>query len=158
MNRKTWVTSDHSIKVASREKTLRLRRVGYREPETGKCYKFLTNHFRLSAKTTADIYKNHWQIELFVKIIKQNLRIKICAGNPENAVMIQIYTALTVCLLRAHQKSLSRLNLPVQSIYQLIQINLLDAAFWKNSSVQDNEKEKISITSAVIVRCLTGQQ
>lgn len=128
VNRKTGATSDHIIEVASRGKTLRLRRIGYRDPDTGKRYEFLTNHFRLSAKTIADIYKDRWQIELFFKEIKQNLRIKTFVGNSENAVLIQIYTALTVYLLLAYQKFLSRLGLSVQQLFQIIQLNLLGAA------------------------------
>lgn len=128
VNRKTGVTSDHIIEVASRGNTLRLRRIGYRDPETGKRYEFLTNHFRLSAKTIADIYKDRWQIELFFKEIKQNLRIKTFVGNSENAVLIQIFTALTVYLLLAYQKFLSRLGLSVQQLFQLIQLNLLGTA------------------------------
>lgn len=128
VNRKTGITSDHIIAVNSQGKTLRLRRIGYREPETGKRYEFLTNHFRLSAKTIADLYKERWQIELFFKEIKQNLRIKTFVGNSENAVLIQIYTALTVYLLLAYQKFLSRLGLSVQQLFQLIQLNLLGAA------------------------------
>ncbi len=128
VNRSTGVTSDHIIEVISRGKTLRLRRIGYRDPESGKHYEFLTNHFRLSPKTIADIYKERWQIELFFKEIKQNLRIKSFVGNSENAVMIQIYTALTVYLLLAYQKFLSRLGLSVQQLFQLIQLNLLGAA------------------------------
>ena len=128
VNRKTGVTSDHIIDVSSRGKSLRLRRIGYRDQETGKHYEFLTNHFRLSAKTIADIYKDRWQIELFFKEIKQNLRIKTFVGNSENAVLIQIYTALTVYLLLAYQKFLSRLGLSVQQLFQLIQLNLLGEA------------------------------
>lgn len=125
VNRKTGVTSDHIIEVASRGKTLRLRRIGYRDQESAKHYEFLTNHFRLSAKTIADIYKERWKIELFFKEIKQNLRIKSFVGTSENAVLIQIYTALTVYLLLAYQKFLSRLGLSVQQLFQLIQLNLL---------------------------------
>jgi len=125
VRRETGVTSDHIIEVVSRGKALRLRRIGYRDPETGKRYEFLTNHFRLSAKTIADIYKDRWQIELFFKEIKQNLRIKTFVGNSENAVLIQIYTALTVYLLLAYQKFLSRLRLSVQQLFQILQLNLL---------------------------------
>ena len=128
VNRKTGVTSDHIIEVVSGKTSLRLRRIGYRDPESGKRYEFLTNHFRLSPKTIADIYKERWKIELFFKEIKQNLRIKSFVGNSENAVLIQIYTALTVYLLLAYQKFLSRLGLSVQQLFQLIQLNLLGAA------------------------------
>jgi len=128
VNRTTGVTSDHIIEVVSRGKPLRLRRIGYRDPESGKHYEFLSNHFRLSPKTIADIYKERWKIELFFKEIKQNLRIKSFVGNSENAVLIQIYTALTVYLLLAYQKFLSRLGLSVQQLFQLIQLTLLGTA------------------------------
>jgi len=128
INRETGVTSDHIIEVGGPKQPLRLRRVGYRDPESGKHYEFLTNHFRLSPKTIADIYHERWQIELFFKEIKQNLRIKSFIGNSENAVMIQIYTALTVYLLLKYQKFLSKLGLSVQQLFQIIQINLLGVA------------------------------
>ncbi len=88
----------------------------------------MTNHFRLSPKTVADICKERWKIELFFREIKQNPRIKSFAGNSENAVLIQLYTALAVHLLLAYQKFLSRLGLSVQQLFQLIQLNLLGAA------------------------------
>ena len=128
VNRKNGVTSDHIIEVMCKGKTLRLRRIGYRDPESGKRYEFLTNHFRLAPKTIADIYKDRWQIEIFFREIKQNLRIKSFVGNSENAVFIQIYTALTVYLLLAYQKFLSRIGLSIQKLCQIIQLNLLGTA------------------------------
>jgi hypothetical protein len=125
VNLSIGVTSDHVIEVTSRGKTLRLRRVSYRDAATGKRYKFLTNNFRLAAKTIADIYKERWQIEIFFREIKQNLRIKSFVGTSENAVLIQIYTALTVYLLLAYQKFLSKIRLSVQQIFQLVCLNLL---------------------------------
>ena len=76
----------------------------------------------------ADIYRERWQIELFFKEIKQNLRIKTFVGNSENAVLIQLYTALTVYLLLKYQKFLSRIGLSVQHLFQLIQVNLFGRA------------------------------
>jgi hypothetical protein len=125
VNRKSGVTSDHSITVTHKGKTLRLRRIGYRDAETGKRYQFLTNHFRLSAKTIADIYKDRWQIEIFFREVKQNLRIKSFVGNSENAVLIQIYTALTVYLLLAYQKFMNKIRMSVQQIFQIALLNLL---------------------------------
>lgn len=100
-----------------------LRRVGDREAETGKHYEFLTNHFRLSTKTVADIYKERWKIELFFRELKQNLRIKSVAGNSENAMLIQLYTALTVYLLLAYQKFVSKAGQSVQQLFQLVSLN-----------------------------------
>ena len=128
MDRKTGVTSDRIIEVVSNKKTLRLRRIGYRDPEIDKRYEFLTNYFRLVARTIADIYKERWQIEIFFREIKQNLHIKSFVVNTENAVLSQIYTALTVYLLLKHQKFLSRFVQSVQQLFQLIQFNLFGTA------------------------------
>ena len=105
---------------------IRLRRIGYRDPQTGKHYVFLTNHFALSAKTIADIYKQRWQIELFFKWIKQNLKIKTFLGTSKNAVMTQIWIALCVYLLLAFIKFQSTLDNSMRQILQLLQINLFE--------------------------------
>ena len=65
----------------------RLRRIGCRDPETGRRYAFLTTNFALAAKTIGDIYKSRWQVELFFKWIKQNLKVKSFVGTSRNAVM-----------------------------------------------------------------------
>ncbi len=128
VNRKKGVTSDHRIEVTRNKTSLILRRIGYRDALTGKHYVFLTNNFSLCARTIADIYKERWQIELFFKEIKQNLHIKRFVGNSENAVLIQIYTALTVYLLLAFQKFLSKTGLSVQHLFELISLNLFGTA------------------------------
>jgi hypothetical protein len=126
VDRKLGVSSDQIIEVTyDRGKKLCLRRIGYKDAESGKFYEFLTNHFTLPAKNISDIYIERWQIELFFKEIKQNLRIKSFVGTSENAVLIQIYTALTLYLLLKYQKFLSGLALSVQQLFQLIQVNLL---------------------------------
>jgi hypothetical protein len=125
VNRKQGVTSDHIVEFKGRFGTVVLRRIGYRDPETGNRYEFLTNHFRLSAKTIADVYKDRWRIELFFKELKQNLKIKSFVGNSENAVLSQVYVALIVYLLTAYQKFVSRLGMSVQQMLQLLQVNLL---------------------------------
>ena len=76
-----------------------LRRVSYREPDTGKWLVFLTNNFDLSAKTICSLYKARWDVELFFKTIKQNLRIKKFLGTSINAVKSQILVALIAYLL-----------------------------------------------------------
>lgn len=104
----------------------RLRRIGYRDPLTGKHYVFLTNNFKLSAKTIADIYKSRWQVELFFKWIKQNLKIKSFIGTSKNAVMTQIWIALCVYLLLAFLKFQSKLKKSMQQILRLLQLNLFE--------------------------------
>ena len=105
---------------------VQLRRIGYRDAETGKRYVFLTNNFKLSAKTIADIYKARWQVELFFKWIKQNLKIKSFVGTSKNSVMTQIWIALCVYLLLAFLKFQSKLKKSTQQILRLLQLNLFE--------------------------------
>lgn len=105
---------------------VQLRRIGYREAETGKHYIFLTNNFKLSAKTIADVYKARWQVELFFKWIKQNLKIKSFVGTSKNAVMTQIWIALCIYLLLAFIKFQSKLTKSMQQILRLLQLNLFE--------------------------------
>lgn len=127
-DRKQGVTSDQTILfngVKPRQIQMpRMRRIGYRDPETGKHYVFITNAFHLSAKTIADIYKQRWQIEIFFKWIKQNLKIKSFLGTSPNAVMTQIWAALCIALLLAYLKFTARLGWSTQQILRLLQLNL----------------------------------
>ena len=103
-----------------------LRRIGFRDPETGKHYVFLTNNFHLAAKTIADIYKSRWQIELFFKCIKQNLKIKSFVGTSKNAVMTQIWIAMCAYLLLAWIKFSSQIDRSLQQMIRLLQLNLFE--------------------------------
>jgi hypothetical protein len=76
-----------------------LRRVSFRDPDTGKWLVFLTNNFELSYKTICALYKARWKVELFFKTLKQNLRIKKFLGTSVNAVKSQILVALIAYLL-----------------------------------------------------------
>ncbi len=105
---------------------VQLRRIAYRDAETGKRYVFLTNNFTLSAKTIADIYKARWQVELFFKWIKQNLKIKSFVGTSKNAVMTQIWIALCIYLLLAFLKFQSKSQISTQQILRLLQLNLFE--------------------------------
>ena len=124
------LTSDHTIEFTgvqtAKKCPVQLRRIGYRDPETGKHYVFLTNNFKLAAKTIADIYKARWQVELFFKWIKQNLKIKSFIGTSKNAVMTQIWIALCVYLLLAFIKYQSKLKKSMQQILRLLQLNLFE--------------------------------
>ena len=130
VSRKQGLSSDQTIEftgIQTRKKCpICLRRIGYRDPETGKHYVFLTNHFALSAKTIADIYKQRWQIELFFKWIKQNLKIKTFLGTSKNAVLTQIWIALCAYLLLAFIRFQSTLDTSLQQILRLLQINLFE--------------------------------
>jgi hypothetical protein len=95
-----------------------MRRIGYRDPETGQALVFLTNNFTVSALTIAQLYRCRWRIELFFKWIKQHLRIKAFYGTSDNAVRVQIWIAITVYLLVAILKK--RLKLPAR-LYTILQ-------------------------------------
>ena len=86
------------------------------DEETKKTYRFITNNFNLAASTIAAIYKRRWQIELFFKWIKQNLKIKSFLGTSENAVRTQIWVALIHYLLVAYIKFISRLGISLTEI------------------------------------------
>ena len=96
-----------------------LRRIRFKDAETGKTLVFLTNNFTFSAAVICALYKRRWQVELCFKWIKQHLRIKKFYGNSENAVKSQIWIAVSVYVLVAIVKK--RLNLDA-SLYTLLQI------------------------------------
>jgi hypothetical protein len=104
---------------SSRDYPAHLRRIRFKDPETGKALIFLTNNFALPATTICALYKARWQVELFFKWIKQHLRIKRFFGTSENAVKSQIWIAVSVYVLVAIIKK--RLNLDA-SLYTLLQI------------------------------------
>jgi len=122
------ITSDQIIKYSSKQrngdKLHPIRRIGYRDPVTGQRYVFITNHFDWSAQTIADIYKQRWQVELFFKWIKQNLKIKAFLGNSKNAVLTQVLAALCVYLLIAFMKFQSKISQSMQQIIRLLHTNL----------------------------------
>ncbi len=124
------LTSDQTIEftgaLTAKKCPNPMRRIGYRDPQTGKHYVFLTNNFKLAAKTIADIYKSRWQVELFFKWLKQNLKIKSFIGTSKNAVMTQIWIALCVYLMLAFIKFQSKLKKSLQQILRLLQLNLFE--------------------------------
>ena len=98
----------------------RLRRIHYFDATTKNRLIFLTNNFRLSALTIADLYRCRWQVELFFRWIKQHLRIKGFFGASENAVKTQIWIAVSVYVLVAILKK--RLQVDHLSLYTILQI------------------------------------
>jgi hypothetical protein len=96
-----------------------LRRIKFKDPETGKRLVFLTNNFALPAITICALYKCRWQVELFFKWIKQHLRIKKFYGTSENAVKSQIWIAISVYVLVAIVKKRLKLS---ASLYEMLQI------------------------------------
>jgi len=118
-----WIVSFSSYKSKDYPKQLRV--VRYYDKETKKIYEFMTNNFTLSAKTIADIYKSRWDIELFFKWIKQNLKIKTFIGTSENAVKIQIWTAMIAYLLTEYIRFRSKTSFTILKTFRILSENIL---------------------------------
>ena len=110
----------------SKQYVNKLRRVKFYDEQTKRTFVFLTNNFELSSEQIALLYKNRWQVELFFKWIKQHLKIKSFWGTSENAVRIQIYTAIiTYCLVAIVGYDL-KIDRSTYEILQVLGISLLD--------------------------------
>jgi len=122
-DRSSGIICDQTITLnghyTSRDYPAHLRRIRFKDTDSGKTLVFLTNNFVLPAATICALYKARWQVELFFKWIKQHLRIKKFYGTSENAVKSQIWIAVSVYVLVAIIKK--RLNLDA-SLYTLLQI------------------------------------
>lgn len=105
------------------EHPVRLRRIEFID-DHGKEFVFLTNRLDLAAVTIAEIYRQRWQIELFFKAIKQNLRIKTFVGTSENALHIQIWTALIAILMLRFLQLSSRWGWSLSNLLAMIRLNL----------------------------------
>lgn len=101
-----------------------LRRVEVYSAEKGEVLVFLTNHFGFGATTIAAIYKDRWQIELFFKAIKQNLKIKTFVGTSANAVKIQVWTALMTMLILRYLQLKSKFAWSLSNLVALLRMNL----------------------------------
>ncbi len=113
-------------KHAQKQGAPKLRLVGYNCPESGKHFRFITNNFKLAATTIAAIYKDRWQVELFFKALKQNLKIKAFLGNSKNAVLTQIWIAMICYLLLAYARHSARKEWSVQRIMRTLQVSLFE--------------------------------
>jgi hypothetical protein len=101
-----------------------LRRIVYDDKETGKELVFITNHLEFGATTIARIYKDRWQIEIFFKTLKQNLKVKTFVGTTPNALKTQIWTALIAMLLLKYLQLRSRINWSLSTLVALLRWNL----------------------------------
>ena len=130
VDKSTGVQTDQIGKLTgfyvSKDYPEKLRKVKYYDSEMNRTFVFLTNNMTLTAQEIALLYKNRWQVELFFKWIKQHLKVKTFWGNSENAVRIQIYTAIiTYCLVAiiGHDLKIGR---STYEILQILGISLLD--------------------------------
>jgi hypothetical protein len=104
----------------------RLRRISFRDETQGRTLVFLTNNFALPAQTIAALYKARWEIELFFKWIKQNLRVKAFYGTSPNAVKTQIWVAMVVYLMLAILKQRYRLEYSLSQLLHFLEVNMFE--------------------------------
>ncbi|MBN2259859.1 MAG: IS4 family transposase [Clostridiales bacterium] len=102
-----------------------MRKICYHDSEFDRDYIFITNNFEMTPQEIAEIYKARWQVELFFKWIKQNLKIKTFWGTSKNAVFIQIWTALIVSLLLWIHKNIEKIDASAQRIIQAMKTTIL---------------------------------
>ena len=130
VDRTTGVICDQSIafngRYAAQDYPEQLRRIRYRDPESGKTLVFLTNNTSIPALTIAALYKSRWQVELFFKWVKQHLRIKRFYGTSENAVKTQIWTALSLYVLIAIVKKELQLDASLYTLLQILSVTLFE--------------------------------
>jgi putative transposase len=110
VDRTQGLIADQTIRLKNKKYEGKLRKVSYRDNQTGHKYIFFTNRFDLAAKTICNLYKARWQVELFFKTMKQQLQVKKFLGTSVNAVKAQIWVALIAYLLLMIVKFQSKLG------------------------------------------------
>ena len=129
-DRSTGVISDQKVMLngyySARKYPEHLRRIRFKDPETGKTLIFLTNNTALPPLTIAALYKSRWQVELFFKWIKQHLRIKHFLGNSENAVKTQVWCAVATYVLIAIVKKELQLDASLYTCLQILSVSVFE--------------------------------
>ena len=129
-DRSTGVISDQRVMLngyySTRKYPEHLRRIRFKDPESGKTLIFLTNNTALPALTIAALYKSRWQVELFFKWIKQHLRIKKFLGNSENAVKTQVWCAVATYVLIAIVKKELQLDASLYTCLQILSVSVFE--------------------------------
>ena len=130
VDRATGIICDQTIAltgtISRKDYPGHLRRIKFKDPETGKTLVFLINNFAVTAATICALYKARWQVELFFKWIKQHLRIKKFYGNSENAVKSQIWIAVSVDVLVAIVKKRLHLDASLYTLLQILSVTLFE--------------------------------
>ena len=130
VDRSTGLICDQSVLLTVPKSAMgypdKLRRVKYYDSETKKSLVFLTNNFTLPSLTICMLYRSRWQVELFFKWIKQNLRIKTFYGTSENAVKTQIWIAVSVYVLVAIMKKQLNIRASLYTILQVLSVSAFE--------------------------------
>jgi hypothetical protein len=122
---KKGILSDEVISLNNKKYTYPLRLIRYYDDESGEIITFITNNFKLAPHTITQIYKSRWQIEIFFKWIKQNLKIKSFLGTSQNAVMTQVWVAMCYYLLLTYIKYQTKFKNSLFYLHRIIKETLL---------------------------------
>jgi hypothetical protein len=143
------IYSDHIIELQgfySKQKyPYLLRRIRCKDPESGKIIVVLTNHMSWSAQTIANIYKDRWQIELFFKSLKQQLKVKSFLGTSKNALLSQLWVALIAYLMLSYLKFRSKFKWSVYTLMEILPVNIFSTRYiwdWLNDPYHEKSNSK----------------
>ena len=130
VNRSTGIICDQRVMLnghySAKKYPEHLRRIRFKDPESGKTLVFLSNNTTLPALSIAALYKSRWQVELFFKWIKQHLRIKRFLGTSENAVKTQIWCAVSTYVLIAIVKKELHLDASLYTCLQILSVSVFE--------------------------------
>lgn len=127
-----WIVNGY---YSARKYPEHLRRIRFKDPESGKTLVFLTNNTALPPLTIGALYKSRWQVELFFKWIKQHLRIKHFLGTSENAVKTQLWRAVATYVLIAIVKKELQLNASLYTCLQILSVSAFNRTVVSNTIV-----------------------
>ncbi len=151
------ILSDELIRLNSKQAQkdcpTDLRRIVFKRDADHKILIFITNDLNRTAQEIADLYKQRWEIELFFKWIKQNLKIKTFLGRSENAVLIQVLVAMIAYLLLKLTQLVSSTNASLQKIARLFSVNLTHKISVFDLLYPDKLKPKIRRCMPLILEC-----
>lgn len=156
-NRHEHILTDEIIELkneTSRQKyPKRLRRVAIWDEKNKQTIELITNQMTWSCNTISELYKSRWDVEIFFREIKQLLHIKSFIGTSENAVMIQIWTALITILLLKAMKALAKYNWHLSNLVAFIRLNLfvkIDLQFWLDNPFKQKEGPPKNVIQGVL--------
>ena len=151
VDKSAGITADQSVALdgfyTSHDYPEHLRRIRFCDPDTNKRLVFLTNNFALPAETIAALYKKRWQVELFFKWIKQNLRIKHFYGTSENAVKTQIWIAVSVYVLAAIIKKELGLKMSLYTFLQILSVRPFEKIQISSAFLDVDDNSSIALSS-----------
>jgi hypothetical protein len=139
-NRHEHILKDEIIELENTKYPKRLRRVAVWNDEKGFVVEIITNNMTWTANTISELYKSRWQIEIFFREIKQLLHIKSFVGTSENAVMIQIWTALITILVLKALKAMAKYGWHLSNLVAFIRLNLfvkIDLQLWLDKPFEE---------------------